>query len=149
MEGYFKDSHLRADYEDLFREDDEKPSEVGAPERQESGDDSTSTTTNHNISTLAGQLIEAVADFNHYANEGLGDARTFSLKIAFSEICPFEMALSIIDKVGDHYESCRIPFIETREGADISHALDSANGIVMLLAGILAIVRGGDENDTL
>lgn len=145
MEGYFKDSHLRADYEDLFREEEEKPSEVGAPERPENGDDSTSTTTNHNISTLAGQLIQAVADFNHYANEGLGDARTFSLKIEFSEICPFEMALSIIDKHGDHYESCRLPFIETREGADISHALDSANGIVKLLAGILAIIKGGDE----
>ena len=145
MEGYFKDSHLRADYEDLFREDEEKPSEVGAPERQESGDDSTSTTTNHNISTLVGQLIEAVVDFNSHANEGLGDARTISLKVAFSEICPFEMALSIIDKVGDRYESCRIPFIDSREGDDIYDKLDSANGIVMLLAGILAIVKGGDE----
>ena len=148
MEGYFKDSHLRADYEDLFREDEEKPSEVGAPERPEDGDETT-TNNKDNIQKLTGQLVKAVADFNRYANEGLGDARTFSLKIAFSEICPFEMALSIIDKVGDHYESCRIPFIDTREGADISNALDSANGIVMLLAGILAIVKGGDENDTL
>ena len=137
-----------SDYEDLFRED-EKPSEVGAPERQESGDDSTSATTNHNITTLVGQLIEAVADFNSHANEGFGEARTISLKVEFSEICPFEMALSIIDKVGDRYESCRIPFIETREGDDIYDKLDSANGIVMLLAGILAIIRGGDENDTL
>ncbi len=136
------------DYEDLFREE-EKPSEAPTSERPESGDDSTSTTTNHNISALAGQLIEAVADFNGRANEGFGDARTFSLKIAFSEICPFEMALSIIDKVGDNYQSCRIPFIDTREGDDIYDKLDSANGIVMLLAGILAIIRGGDENDTL
>ena len=144
MEGYFKDSHLRADYEDLFREEEEKPSDVAAPERPKDGDEH-STTTDHTISMLAGQLIEAVADFNRYANEGLGDARTFSLKIEFSEICPFEMALSIIDRHGDHYESCRIPFIETREGSDISHALDSANGIVKLLAGILAIIKGGDE----
>ena len=138
-----------SDYEDLFRED-EKPSEVGAPERPEDGDETTTNNNNKdNIQKLTGQLAKAVADFNRYANEGLGDARTFSLKIAFSETCPFEMALSIIDKVGDHYESCRIPFIDTREGADISNALDSANGIVMLLAGILAIVKGGDENDTL
>ena len=148
MEGYFKDSHLRADYEDLFREDEEKPSEVGAPERQEDGDETT-TNNKDNIQKLTGQLAKAVADFNRYANEGLGDARTFSLKIAFSEICPFEMALSIIDKVGDNYQSCRIPFIDSREGDDIYDKLDSANGIVMLLAGILAIVRGGDENDTL
>ena len=136
-----------SDYEDLFRED-EKPSDVAAPERPEDGDETT-TNNKDNIQKLTGQLAKAVADFNRYANEGLGDARTFSLKIAFSEICPFEMALSIIDKVGDHYESCRIQFIDTREGADISQALDSANGIVMLLAGILAIVKGGDENDTL
>ena len=148
MEGYFKDSHLRADYEDLFREDEEKPSDAVTPERPENGDDETTTTDKDSISELAGQLIQTVADFNSHANEGLGD-RTISLKVAFSEVCPFEMALSIIDKVGDHYESCWIPFIDTREGADISHALDSANGIVMLLAGILAIVKGGDENDTL
>ena len=145
MEGYFKDSHLRADYEDLFREEEEKPSDVAAPERPDNSDDGTTTTKKNSISELAGQLIEAVADFNRCANEGLGDARTISLKIEFSEICPFEMALSIIDRHGDHYESCRIPFIETREGSDISHALDSANGIVKLLAGILAIIKGGDE----
>ena len=148
MEGYFKDSHLRADYEDLFREDEEKPSDVAAPERPDNGDETT-TNNKDNIQKLTGQLAKAVADFNHYANEGLGDARTFSLKIAFSEICPFEMALSIIDKVGDNYQSCRIPFIDSREGDDIYDKLDSANGIVMLLAGILAIVKGGDENDTL
>ena len=136
-----------SDYEDLFRED-EKPSSADTPERPEDGDETT-TTDKNSISTLAGQLIEAVADFNSHANEGLGDARTFSLKIAFSEICPFEMALSIIDKVGDNYQSCRIPFIDSREGDDIYDKLDSANGIVMLLAGILAIIRGGDENDTL
>ena len=135
------------DYEDLFREE-EKPSEAPTSERPDNGDETT-TNNKDNIQKLTGQLAKAVADFNRYANEGLGDARTFSLKIAFSGICPFEMALSIIDKVGDHYESCRIPFIDTREGADISNALDSANGIVMLLTGILAIVKGGDENDTL
>ena len=139
MEGYFKDSHLRADYEDLFREDEEKPSDVAAPERPEDGDETT-TNNKDNISRLAGQLIQAVADFNDHANEGFGETRTISLKVEFSEICPFEMALSIIDKVGDHYESCRVPFIETREGDDIYDKLDSANGIVMLLAGILAIV---------
>lgn len=143
MEGYFKDSHLSADYEDLFRED-EKPSDVAAPERPEDGDE-ISTKEKDNIERLAGQLIQAVADFNSHASEGFGEARTISLKVAFSEICPFEMALSIIDKVGDHYESCRIPFIDTREGDDIYNKLDSANGIVMLLAGILAIVKGGDE----
>jgi len=137
-----------SDYEDLFREE-EKPPDVAAPERPDNGDDGTTTKDKDSISELAGQLIEAVADFNVHANEGLGDARTFSLKVEFSGICPFEMALSIIDKRGDHYESCRIPFIETREGQDIQDALDSANGIVMLLTGILVIVKGGDENDTL
>ena len=144
MEGYFKDSHLRADYEDLFRKEEEKPSDAATPERPEDGDETT-TTNKDSISELAGQLIQAVADFNDHANEGFGEARTISLKVAFSEICPFEMALSIIDKVGDRYESCRIPFIETREGDDIYDKLDSANGIVLLLAGILAIVKGGDE----
>lgn len=137
-----------SDYEDLFRED-EKPSDVAAPERPEDGDEMPTTTDKNSISELAGQLIEAVADFNVHANEGFGDARTISLKVEFSEITPFEMALSIIDKVGDHYESCRIPFIDSREGDDIYDKLDSANGIVMLLAGILAIIKGGDENDTL
>ena len=62
MEGYFKDSHLSMDYEDLFREE-ERPSDVGAPERPEDGDETT-TTDKDNISELAGQLIQAVADFN-------------------------------------------------------------------------------------
>lgn len=137
---------LNSDYEDLFREE-EKPSDVGAPERPGNGDDDTPTIHEHNISRLAGQLFERVDAFNSRVNAGLGDARTYSLKVEYSGITPLEMALAILDKVGNDYEVCRIPFIECHQDGDIYDALDTANGIVALLNGLLTIIKGGDEND--
>ena len=142
MEGYFKDSHLRADYEDLFREDEEKPSEAPTSERPEDGDETT-TTDKNSISELAGQLIGELNDLNSYMNENLKcDVRTFSLKAEFSEYTPFDMALSIVSKKGDSYEICRIPLIECDRDGDLEDALSGAQAIVACLKVIASVVKG-------